>query len=88
MRSCDGIFSANRVNALLAQQEMGSQVRSLVKKKHERFSSARSRTFFGGGAKFSRQPLDNTCTASSEKLKKVFGASKISTEAVENFWIT
>jgi hypothetical protein len=45
-------------------------------------------TFFGGGAKFSRQPLDNTCTASSEKNKKVFGAPKISTEAVENFWIT
>src|SRR5688572_16456088 len=103
MRSCDGIFSVNWVGALLAQQELGSQVRSLThkdrrgraearptarhpamrrvtrmrdKKKHDRFSRRARKLFLAVRAKFIRQPLDNTCTATSEKNKKSFRRAK------------
>jgi hypothetical protein len=39
----------------------------MLDKKARAVSPARSQTFFGGGAKFICQPLDNPCAASSEK---------------------
>jgi hypothetical protein len=41
MRSCDGIFSVNWGGALLAQQELGSQVRSPDPQKMEESAEAR-----------------------------------------------
>src|SRR5688572_21247822 len=87
MRSCDGIFSVNWVGALWAQQEIRQsgakpdplpdtqpcgESHGCATKKARPVFAARSQTFFGGGAKFIRQPLDNTCAASSEKNEKVF----------------
>jgi hypothetical protein len=81
MRSCDGIFSVNWVDAPLAQQEFGrsraearptAHEKGAVIKKARPVFASRLQTIFYSGAKFSRQPLDNTCTASSEKNKKSF----------------
>jgi hypothetical protein len=48
-------------------------------------SSPRSRNFFAGARKFSRLLLDNACVSAPEKIS---ARHEISTEAVDNFWIT
>jgi hypothetical protein len=107
MRSCDGIFSVNRVGALLTQQEFGSQVRSLTHKtrvglkpdlqryekrdrwkKIDRFWRRARKVFSAVGQSSSVSRLTTLARRRRKKIKKVFGAPKISTEAVENFWIT
>jgi hypothetical protein len=112
MRSCDGIFSVNWGGALLAQQEWGSQVRSLTHKRWKSRAAARhtaevqrltrmrdkksatgfrwgARNFFlAAGQSSSVSCLTTLARRRRKKIEKFFGAQKISTEAVENFWIT
>src|SRR5687767_12696895 len=107
MRSCDGIFSVNWVGALLAQQELGSQVRSLThkdrrgraearptarhpamrrvtrmrdKKSTTGFRGALANFFWRCGQSSSVSRLTTLARRRRKKIKKVFGAPKISTE--------
>jgi hypothetical protein len=82
MRRCDGIFSVNWVDALLTQQQ------DAVIKKHDRFSRRACKLFFTAGQSSAVSRLTTLARRRREKIKKFFGAPKISTEAVENFWIT
>jgi hypothetical protein len=81
MRPCDGIFSANFAGAWLKQQAAphANGIFSMTG------VAGSSRTFFAGARKFSRLLLDNARTPAHEKIS---ARHEISTEAVENFWIT
>jgi hypothetical protein len=57
-------------------------------KKHDRFSRRARKFFLAAGQSSAVSRLTTLARRRREKIKKVFGASKISTEAVENFWIT
>jgi hypothetical protein len=85
MRRCDGILSANfRGCTVRATRLSEVGLKPDLQEELDRVR-ARSKTFFGGEAKFICQPLDNAHASAS---RKNFCASKISTEAVDNFWIT
>jgi hypothetical protein len=64
MRSCDGIFSGNFADGLLAQQQSTKSGLSLT---HGRASSC-FETFLAVRAKFIRLPLDNVSASSSRKF--------------------
>jgi hypothetical protein len=91
MRTCDGIFSANFAAAWLKQQgcgEMGES-ESAEAEATSIFSMSgvdvELAIFFPGARKFSRLLLDNARTSAPEKNS---ARHEISTEAVDNFWIT
>jgi hypothetical protein len=59
-----------------------------VTKKRERFSRRARKLFSVAGQSSAVSRLTTLARRRREKIKKFFGAPKISTEAVENFWIT
>jgi hypothetical protein len=57
-------------------------------KKARAVSRRACKLFLAAGQSSSVSRLTTLARRRREKIKKVFGAPKISTEAVENFWIT
>jgi hypothetical protein len=59
----------------------------VIKKARPDFARARN-FFLAAGQSSAVSCLTTLARRRRKKIKKVFGAPKISTEAVENFWIT
>jgi hypothetical protein len=95
MRACDGIFSVNFAGAWREQQDCGEEEEldpAAANLRRIRYASScmtasmrSARNFSAVARKFSGLLLDNARAAAPEKIS---ARHEISTEAVDNFWIT